>query len=372
MRFTIITHAEHKVEDSKIFAYEPYVREMNLWGKHVNDIEIIAPISREIVNEIEAPYCKEAKLTIIPRFDVTSIVNILKSCLSIPIIFVTIFKAMKRADHIHLRCPGNIGLLGCIVQLFFQNKPKTAKYAGNWDPHSKQPLSYKFQRWILSNTFLTKNMKVLVYGNWENQTKNIVPFFTATYSEKEIMPIKPKALDGMIKFIFVGGLTQGKQPLLSIEVVSELLKKGFNVKIDLYGEGAERKKIEAYIKTNNLEKRVKLHGNVNKEEVKRAFIEAHFLLFISKSEGWPKVIAEAMVLGCLPISTPVSCVPYMLDSGERGSLVDPKVDSIMREIESYVANQELYFSKIQKAFNWSNEFTLEKFEDSIKKILHED
>jgi hypothetical protein len=27
--------------------------------------------------------------------------------------------------------------LGCIVSDFFPNKPKTAKYAGNWDPKSK-------------------------------------------------------------------------------------------------------------------------------------------------------------------------------------------------------------------------------------------
>ena len=42
------------------------------------------------------------------------------------------YKAMKWADHIHLRCPGNIGLLGCIVQIAFPKKVKTVKYAGNW------------------------------------------------------------------------------------------------------------------------------------------------------------------------------------------------------------------------------------------------
>ena len=39
---------------------------------------------------------------------------------------------------------------------------------------------------ILSNTFLTKNMQVLVYGEWEGSSKNVKSFFTATYSELEV------------------------------------------------------------------------------------------------------------------------------------------------------------------------------------------
>ncbi len=88
---------------------------------------------------------------------------------------------MKQVNHIHLRCPGNVGLLGCIVQVFFPSKIKTAKYAGNWDPKSKQPIAYKLQKWILSNTLLSKKIKVLVYGEWLKQTKNIKTIFRNFY-----------------------------------------------------------------------------------------------------------------------------------------------------------------------------------------------
>jgi len=112
-----------------------------------------------------------------------------------------IFKAMYQADHIHLRCPGNIGLLGCVVQILFPFKLKTAKYAGNWDPKAKQPWSYRFQKWLLSNSFLTRNMKVLVYGEWEGSSKNIHPFFTATYWESEKAPLKPLNFANSIRFV---------------------------------------------------------------------------------------------------------------------------------------------------------------------------
>jgi hypothetical protein len=77
------------------------------------------------------------KITLKPvfNFDVTTVQSILKAIFYIPNMF-KIFK-MRQADHIHLRCPGNTGLLGCVLQIF-SNKKKTAKYAGNWD-QKKQP-----------------------------------------------------------------------------------------------------------------------------------------------------------------------------------------------------------------------------------------
>ena len=56
MKFTIITHAIHKMQDDKVYAYEPYVREMNLWEKYVDEIQIVAPISNEDILPIESNY----------------------------------------------------------------------------------------------------------------------------------------------------------------------------------------------------------------------------------------------------------------------------------------------------------------------------
>ncbi|AUC22799.1 glycosyl transferase [Polaribacter sejongensis] len=372
MKFAIITHAVHKIKDGQIYSYEPYVREMNLWAKYVDEIIILAPISNEEITDIETSYChSNIKVVAIPNFDITSIKNLLKSLLVIPQICGLIYKVMKQVDHIHLRCPGNIGLLGSLVQILFPSKPKTAKYAGNWDPNSQQPITYKFQKWLLGSPFLTKNMKVLVYGDWPNQTKNIVPFFTASYHQSEIEEIPVKTFEKKIKLVFVGGFTEGKQPLLSVQSAHELIKKGYDISLDLYGGGVKREEIENYIELHKLDNHIILHGNVNKDEVKKAFIDAHFLIFISKSEGWPKVVAEAMFWGCLPISTDISCVQDMLGNNSRGSLLKPdaNADTIATEIKSYLADENKYLEKVVEAKKWSQKYTLETFEGAVKELL---
>ncbi len=371
MRFLIISDAPTLKKDNKLFAYAPYVNEMKLWIKHFDDVVIVSPTKykKELLLDT---FNEDLRVSSIPSVSLVSFFDILKSIFVLPFILFKLYINMFTADHIHLRSPGSIGLLACFVQVFFPFTRKTVKYAGNWDPKSNQPLSYRLQKWILSNTFLTKNCKVLVYGEWEHQTKNILPFFTASYKKEEIIEIPEKNFSNVIRFIFVGTFSLGKQPLLSVKTIERLLSKNRDVQLDMYGEGEKFNEVKEYVIENKLENNIFLHGNKPKETVKKAFIEAHFLIFISKSEGWPKVVAEAMFWKCLPISTNVSCVAYMLAYGKRGTVVSPDVlvEDLVAIIKQYLENENIYQEKVFLAQKWSQKYTLDKFESEIGKLMN--
>lgn len=373
MHLLVIGHVVHKLQNGKFFAYGPYVREMNLWFSHVDYVTILSPLDlSQKPDPIDLPYAHDAlTLEAVPEFSVLSLKEILGTLLKFPILCTRTWKSMNKADHIHLRCPGNMGLLGAMVQIFFPHKVKSAKYAGNWDRSSAQPFTYRLQQKILSNPFLTRKMQVLVYGEWPNESLNIRPFFTASYSETEKEDIVLKKLhpEAEIKLIFVGGLNSGKQPMISAEVAKELKKEGRKVRLDFFGEGPDRKKLESFVVENDLQDSIFIHGNVSAEVVKKAFQQAHFLIFLSQSEGWPKVVAEAMFWGCLPITTAVSCVPQMLGFGERGDLVAGKVDEVINSITKYLDQPDLYSQKVFAAANWSRQFTLERFEQEVQSVL---
>jgi len=374
MRFVVISSAPIVNKENHFFLYSPYEKEMQLWAKQVDSIQFCCPIWKEDKKLLIVPISFEIETTIeLKEFDILSFTHILIAIPNIVIDSIRIFNAMKRADHIHLRCPGNMALLASFIQILFPKKNKTAKYAGNWDPNAKQPFTYKLQRWILSNTFLTKNMQVLVYGDWENQTKNIKPFFTATYSESEIQDsafsIQKKSFQEPFVFLFVGTLSKGKQPLYAIQIVEQLHKRGNNVRLDLYGDGVMRSEIETYIKAKKLESIICLKGNQAKEIVLYAYQTSHFLILPSKSEGWPKVVAEAMFWGCVPIATPVSCVPYMLGKGSRGILLQEKLSIDSDEIEKFINGQEMFRKMSDGGRFWSQQFTTDKFKEEISKLL---
>ncbi|QED37742.1 glycosyltransferase [Antarcticibacterium arcticum] len=311
MSFSIFTHVLHTIEKEKFVAYAPYIREMNIWLKHVGKVEIVAPLKKCSTIEVNGgEYYQHQKLVFsaIPSVHLLTFKSISSSFWKLPLIFLKVFNSMLRAEHVHLRCPGNIGLIGCLLQIFFPHKPKTAKYAGNWDPEAKQPWSYKLQKWILSNTILTRNMTVLVYGKWPNQTKNILPFFTASFKESE-KEVVIKDFKSPYKFLFVGGLVIGKQPSFAIKLVEALNNRSIPAEIHIYGDGPLKNDLEKVAKNKDY---IHLHGNQPLDVLKQHYKDAHFLILASKSEGWPKAVAEAMFFGCIPIATAVSCVPWML------------------------------------------------------------
>ncbi|MGB7842447.1 MAG: glycosyltransferase, partial [Salinimicrobium sp.] len=313
MRFTVFTNVQHKEREGKFYAYAPYIREMNIWLRHVEEVEVVAPLVTwgRVENEIKYIH-GDLNFNRIPSFHFLGFFSAVKALVKIPFILYRIFGTMRKADHLHLRSPGNIGLLACICQIFFPGKPKSAKYAGNWDPSAKQPWSYRLQKWILSNTFLTRNMQVLVYGEWPGQSKNIVPFFTASFSEDEKEGVPKMAFLRSFKFLFVGNLVEGKRPLEAIRLVEELngsMRRGLytetgksSARLEIYGEGPERRKLKNYVVDHKLEEVIIFKGIRPLEELKAAYQQAHFVLLLSRSEGWPKAIAEGMFFGCIPIA----------------------------------------------------------------------
>lgn len=372
MKFAIITHVVHSNSKNQYFAYAPYVREMNIWLKYTDSVIVVAPLTNNRPTVIDSFYKnQQIDFRTVPDFNIKSLKNTLITVLKITKISVAIFKAMQQADHIHLRCPGNVGLIACIVQLFFPSKSKTAKYAGNWDPKSKQPWTYRLQRWILSNTFLTRNMQVLVYGEWENQTMNILPFFTASYSEIEKESLLPlKITDTTIRMVFAGTLVEGKNPMYAVQLVEELRKLGHQVILDIFGEGELGSALENYIGGNHLQKFVVLHANQPSAVLKKAYQKSHFVILPSKSEGWPKAIAEGMFWGCVPLATPVSCVSDMLDQGKRGILLQMDLDEDVTVISKLINNSGDFEMKRKAALHWSGQYTTDSFEQQIKKLLN--
>lgn len=370
MKLLIISTAPLIYKDNKVFAYGPYTNELIVYKKYIEKISFACPVwtsdKELLVSEI--PFSIENHFKLIDS-NLNSFTNIFKSFFQSIYNLMILFKAIKDADHVHLRCPGNIGLIGSFAQIFFPSKIKTAKYAGNWDPKSNQPWTYKLQKYILSNTFLTKNIQVLVYGEWPGQSKNIKSFFTATYYESEKKIVSKPALSTFINFIFTGSLVKGKNPLYALRLVNELIKSGNNIVLNMYGEGIERKILEDYITTNSLEQNVFLHGNQKKEILKLAYEKSHFVILPSKSEGWPKTIAEGMFLGCVPVATKISCVPFMLDYGKRGILLEMDLEKDRIQIQNLLSNPNDFLIKSELAQNWSQKYTMEVFETEIKNLL---
>lgn len=370
MDLVVVSTAALVQQEDGYYAYGPYIKEMALWARHAGAISFVCPVLTSgdgmLLSKVDFPITKVYRAQ---EFDLLSARGVLRGILYAPYNLWMLFVAMWHARHIHLRCPGNISLLGCLVQMLFPSKKKTAKYAGNWDPHSAQPISYRWQKWLLSNPVLTRNMQVLVYGEWPGSTRNIKPFFTATYHRKDIVEMPPRAVDGPIRIVFAGTLSQNKNPLHVAKVVSLLRQRGIDASLRIFGEGVQRAVLEAFIRDERLSDAIILRGNQPASLVEEAYRDSHFLMLPSGSEGWPKVVAESMFWGCIPVASAVSCVPYMVDHGKRGLLLKGDVEKDADAIANLIGNPVEYREMSERAMQWSRQYTLDTFEEEIRKLL---
>jgi glycosyltransferase involved in cell wall biosynthesis len=157
--------------------------------------------------------------------------------------------------------------------------------------------------------------------------------------------------------------------MLAIKIIAALKNEGKNVYLDVYGDGILKSDLKDYIEKNNLQDIITLHGNQEKTVIKKVLKEAHFLILPSKSEGWPKAVAEGMFFGTIPIATKISCVPNMLDYGKRGILIEPDLNKAL-EVVNHALEDEMALRNMSKAASkWSQEYTLDVFESEISKLL---
>ncbi|SDA77947.1 Glycosyltransferase involved in cell wall bisynthesis [Algoriphagus alkaliphilus] len=369
--FLIITCVHHYAENGKYYGYGPYVREMNLWIRNKEKVTVLAPlISSQKPGKIDLAYDHpNLEFESVPAYHIQSWSARFQSLVQIPYILIRTFMEMWKSDHIHIRIPGNMGLLAMFVQVLFPSKFKTIKYAGNWDPESIQPLTYKIQRWIANSTHFTRNAKVLVYGNWPDNSPNVVPFFTASYRKEEEEPIKKISLRQKLKLVYIGAIYDGKNPEIGIYLSKILVDQGINFEFTYCGDGVMRQELEELSGEMGLSDHVSFLGNVTAAEIKEILKESHFLIFISRTEGWPKAVAEAMFWGCVPFTSAVSCVPEMVGKdGERGVLLSKDPEKLYQALLPFLNDESLFQQTSIAAMSWARGFNLEKFQTEIEKF----
>jgi glycosyltransferase involved in cell wall biosynthesis len=108
-----------------------------------------------------------------------------------------------------------------------------------------------------------------------------------------------------------------------LEIATKLVTDGIDVSLDIAGDGPERAEYERRFAAAGLADRVVFHGWVARPDLSRLYGAAHVLLLPSGSEGWPKVVSEAMAYGAVPVVGAVSGIPGFLEETGAGVAVPP-------------------------------------------------
>jgi len=201
----------------------------------------------------------------------------------------------------------------------------------------------KRQKHIISITpYVKKHIKTLTHANIYDIDNAISSIFFDT-------PHKP--IKGRI--FSVGWISHRKNTLGIIKAFSRLMGAS-SIDASLYIAGERKnpeyaKKVDKEIKKSNIENKIRFLGKLSQEEIREELSCADIFVLPSYQENAPMAIAEAMAAG-VPVVTSNRCgMPYMIDEGKTGFLVDPDdIEALADRMRILLTDVELR-SKIGEA-----------------------
>jgi len=173
--------------------------------------------------------------------------------------------------------------------------------------------------------------------------------------------------------LYIGQITKSK----GVDILPKLLldEALSNVRMDVVGDGAYLQQLKRNVKKYHLEEQFFVYGKLPYDEVLNIYRSPDVGIFVfptRRFEGFPMVLAEAMLAGLPIVAFDVGGVGDAVVDGETGCLVSPGNYARFREcLLELATNKELRASMGEKARkraqeNFTEEAMVGKYENLLK------
>ena len=162
------------------------------------------------------------------------------------------------------------------------------------------------------------------------------------------------------QIIAVGSLKYEKGYKYLIEAFNEMLNENIHLidyRLIIVGEGLLRNDLKKQIVSANMKNNISLIGHRDRLEIIDLYNESELFVLSSISEGFPKVILEAMACGCpvlssdIPVSKEIGREHATYFSNDEGSLLSKMINNAYL---NYDFNKLSNAQKYARTFNWDN------------------
>lgn len=375
MRLLIISHTPHYRTPDGVFGWAPTIREIDALASIFTEVVHLAPVYDQPAPESTLPYAA-VNVTYVPVAPAggDGLKRKIDILLAYPGYTLRMLSEMKRCDMVHVRFPANISLLALLL-LYLRRTPQHRwfKYAGNWFGAVGEPAAYQLQRLMLQPHL--HGGIVTVNGNDGDRHEHIRVFRNPSFSTEEYEVARQtaiiKSLSSPVRILFCGRLEREKGVFIVCDIAVELQRRAIDYRMVFIGDGPDMTACVQMIEASGCEERVCFLGWLKPEDIIPHYRESHFLVLPSRaSEGWPKVLSEAMAWGVVPIASAVSSIPLLLRRFRCGTVVytaNP-VDYV-DAIEAYMSDHTKWVHEISAATDAAGEFTYEVHLANVQSII---
>jgi glycosyltransferase involved in cell wall biosynthesis len=374
MRLLIVSHTPHYRHADTVVGWGPTVREIDHLADLFDEVIHLAPLHPDPAPASSLPYrSPRVHLRPVPPAGGHGRKEKLGVLAHAPVYLRAFLRELPRADVVHVRCPAAISLFA-VVALAVAPKPRLRwiKYAGNWRPAGREPWSYAFQRWWLERRL--HGGVVTVNGQWPGQPARVHAFLNPCLTDAELDEARrgagEKQWTSPVRLISVGRLEKAKGVFQALEIVAHVEQRGLPATLDLVGDGPERAQAEQKANDLGIRQRICFHGWLPRTALTPLYSRAHLLLLPTASEGWPKVVSEAMAYGVVPIASSVSSIPESLRRFATGRCYAPTdVEGFSQAVLHYSSHPREWEEESANGIRAAEQFTYTHYLKAVAALL---
>jgi len=372
-KLVIISHTAHQMHpEHGPVGWGPTIREVNFLAAHWDEVVHVACLEKAKPAGSSIPYIgKNIQFKAIPTFGGARWWQKFDIIFKAPKVILEVHKALKGATEVQIRLPMSMGVFLIPYFKWFAKRSFKlwVKYATNWGEPSKAA-SYRWQQRLISNNWL--DCPVTINGAWPDQPSHCKTFenpcLTKEQFEAGASILQRKTLSLPFTLIFIGRVDKEKGVDILIDSLIKWPKERID-KIHIVGEGMMLELLKKKLKECGIN--AEYHGFIQQEDIFELLVKSHFLVLPSKTEGFPKVIAEGLNFGCLPVVSRVGSIPHYIIEGHTGMLMDSlDAEALAQAIGCATALQpQQHEDMIREGHKLAKKFTFEAYFNLLKETV---
>lgn len=238
------------------------------------------------------------------------------------------------------------------------------------DPHNETRKLMRFaMHFILPFADMTVFQTEMVKGYYPKRVQRKSVVIPNSISEDLPLPDRDTVKS---EIVAVGRLTDQKNFEMLIRAFKKVTDVKDKITLVIYGEGAERKKLERIIKELSLTDKVELPGYINDVNLKMR----NSMIYVNSSnyEGISNAMLEAMAMGipCVCTDCPVGGASMVIRNEENGLLVPINDDVSMADSIIRLIDDKALYERIQEnAMEVRGQYSIEKIGERWVQVIND-
>ena len=287
--------------------------------------------------------------------------------------FPRIWSACRQADGIHAAIPGDVGTIGMVLGKLL-GKPLFVRYCGNW--LVSKTAAERF--WKRSMRRLDRAHQVMLATGGspslpEADAPHIHWIFATSLDRAQMAELRGTCRKHPGKapnLILVGRQEIEKGTGILIDCLPSLLRDFPDLTLTVIGDGGGLPAFKSQAEQLGLGERITFCGKLPHPQVIEKLRKAHLFCFPTfASEGFPKVVLEALACGLPVVTTKVSALPMVIGQGGGRLMQEAAPEACLEAIQHILQSPETYVKYSQEALEVASQYSLEAWRDQIGEHL---